>query len=275
MWNRIKSRAGAVWVALVSCAWLVPLALAGNHLLAYLNDDLARLHVKAAAAAGFPSLLDINESPNITAARVLLLASALLLAVAVVFWSLRLHRGQQAEADQTQGLRSRLQSRERMLEVQFQQLEVQLHRGRDALLHEYGRIAETASPASVAAVFDSRFERLESLLSRHLGEMDRRLGAVEGAMRSSGEQLAHQFGDLRERVVRGQSVNASNFGDLASAPMPLGGLVGDNAQLRDIVLNLKHLQEDLRHERRQLRQKLQNLPDASAAPQPSPRKAAG
>lgn len=274
MWDRIKSGVSAAWVALISCAWLVPLALAGNHLLAYLNDDLARLHVKAAAAAGFPSLLDINESPNITAARVLLLASALLLAVAVVFWSLRLHRGQRAEADQTRGLQSRLQSRERMLEVQFQQLEVQLHRGRDALLHEYGRIAETASPASVAAVFDSRFERLESLLSRHLGEMDRRLGAVEGELRSSGEQLAHQFVDLRERVARGQSVNASNFGDLASAPMPLGGLLGDNAQLRDIVLNLKHLQEDLRHERRQLRQKLQSLPD-TASPPPPPRKAAG
>lgn len=269
MWNRIKSGAVAAWVALVSCAWLVPLVMAGNHLLAYLNDDLARLHAKSAAAAvGVPSLLDINESPNITAARLLLLVSAVLLGVAVVFWSLRLHRSQQAEAAHAQGLLTRLQGRERTLALQFQQLEVQLHRGRDALLQEYGRIAETASPTSVVAVFDSRFERLESVLSRHLSEMDRRLGAVDAALRSSGEQLAHQVGDLRDRVVQGQSVNASNFGDLASAPIPLSGLVGDNAQLRDIVLNLKHLQEDLRHERRQLRQKLQGLPDA-------PRKVAG
>ncbi len=257
MWSRIKSGVGAVWVALVSCAWLAPLVVAGDHLLAYLNDDLARLHFKSAAVSGLPGLLDINESPNITAARVLLLASVLLLGVAVVFWSLRMHRGQQAE-----GLRSRLQVRERTLEQQFQHLEAQMLRGRDALLNEYGRIAETASPTSVAAVFDSRFDRLESLLSRHLGEMDRRLGTVEGELRSSGEQLSHQFVDLRDRVVQGQSVNASNFGDLASAPVPLGALLGDNAQLRDIVLNLKHLQEDLRHERRQLRQRLQSLPAA-------------
>lgn len=265
MWSRIKSGLGAVWVALVSCAWMVPLAMAGDRLLAYLNDDLARLHFKSAAPAGVPSLLDINESPNITAARVLLLVSVLLLGVAVVFWSLRAHRSLRADTDQAEGVRSRLQGRERVLEQQFQHLEVQILRGRDALLDEYARITETASPVSVAAVFDTRFERLEGLLAHHLDTVDRRLGTVEGALRTSGEQLAHQFVDLRERVVQVQSVNASNFGDLVSvsAPMPLAAVIGDNARLRDIVLNLTHLQEDLRLERRQLRKKLQSLPDAA------------
>jgi hypothetical protein len=263
MWSRIKSGLSAVWTALVSCAWMVPLVMAGDRLLAYLNDDLARLHFKSATTSVAPSLLDINESPNITAARVLLLVSVLLLGAAVVFWSLRAHRSLRAGAGQAEGLRVRLRERERALDQQFQHLEVQILRGRDALLGEYERIAETASPASVAAVFDSRFERLESLLSSHLGEMDQRLGAVEGALRTSGEQLAHQFVDLRERVVQVQSVNASNFGDLASAPMPLAAVIGDNARLRDIVLNLTHLQEDLRLERRQLRKKLQSLPDAA------------
>jgi hypothetical protein len=46
-----------------------------------------------------------------------------------------------------------------------------------------------------------------------------------------------------------------------SAPMPLA-VGGDNARLRDIVLNLTDLQQDLRLERRQLRKRLQNLPDA-------------
>jgi hypothetical protein len=263
MWSRFKSGMGAAWIALVSSAWMVPLTMAGDRLLAYLNDDLARLHFKSAGTAVIPSLLDINESPNITAARVLLLFSVVLLGVAVVFWSLRMHRNLQSESDRAEGLRIRLRAREHTLEQQFQHLEAQMLRGRDALLNEYGRIADTASPTSVAALFDGRFERLESLLARHLGEMDRRLVEVEGELRSSGDKLVHQFVDLRDRVVQGQSVNASNFGDLASAPMPLAALVGDNAQLRDIVLNLKHLQEDLRQERRQLRQKLQNLPDAA------------
>jgi hypothetical protein len=267
MWSRIKSGLSAVWIVLVSCAWMVPLAMAGDRLLAYLNDDLARLHFRSTTAVvgGVPSLLDINESPNITAARVLLLVSALLLGAAVVFWSLRAHRSLRADADQMDGLRLRLQDRERALEQQFQHLETQILRGRDALLDEYARIAETASPAAVVTVFDTRFERLESLLSRHLGEMDRRLGTVEGALRASGEQLAHQFVDLRDRVAQVQSVNSSNFGDLTSAPvsapMPLA-VGGDNARLRDIVLNLTDLQQDLRLERRQLRKRLQNLPDA-------------
>jgi hypothetical protein len=256
-----------VWIVLVSCAWMVPLAMAGDRLLAYLNDDLARLHFRSTTAVvGVPSLLDINESPNITAARVLLLVSALLLGTAVVFWSLRAHRSLRADADQIDGLRLRLQDRERALEQQFQHLETQILRGRDALLDEYGRIAETTSSTAVVTVFDTRFERLESLLSRHLGEMDRRLGTVEGALRTSGEQLAHQFVDLRDRVVQVQSVNSSNFGDLTSAPvsapMPLAAVVGDNARLRDIVLNLTDLQQELRLERRQLRKRLQSLPDA-------------
>ena len=265
MWNRIKSVLRAGWIALVSCAWMVPLAMAGDRLLAYLNDDLARLHFKSAGAgvAGGPSLLDINESPNITAARVLLLVSVLLLGVAVVFWSLRTHRSQRAEAEQVEHLRKRLRDRERALEQQFQHLEAQVLRGRDALLGVYERMGDAAAPATVVAAFDARFERLEGLLARHLGQMDQRLGAVEGALRSSGEQLAHQFVDLRDRVVQGQSVNNSNFGDLASAPMPLAAAAGgDSASLHDIVLNLTHLQEDLRLERRQLRKRLQSLPDA-------------
>lgn len=271
MWSRMKSGMRAAWIALVSCAWMAPLVMAGDRLLAYLNDDLARLHLKSVATGSVPSLLDINESPNITAARVLLLLAALLLAAAVVFWSLRAQRSFVSEAEQVEHLRLRLRDRERALEQQFQHLDTQLLRGRDALLAEYARMAETTTQASVAAVFDTRFERLERVLERvldrRLGEMDRRLGGVEGALRTSGEQLAHHFVDLRDRVVQVQSVNSSNFGDLASAaasaPMPLAAVIGDNARLRDIVLNLTHLQEDLRLERRQLRQKLQSLPDAA------------
>jgi len=267
MWNRIKSGMTTGWVVVVSCAWLVPLGMAGDRMLAYLNDDLARLQFKAATTA-VPSLLDINESPNITTARIFLMGSALLLAMAIAYWALRLHRNFRAESDRVDGLRIRMKDQEHALAQQFHYLEAQVMRARDALSAHYDRLASHASPESVLSAFDGRFERLETLLSRHLGEMDRRLGAVEGELRTSGEQLAHQFVDLRDRVVQVQSVNSSNFGDLASAPMPLSGMVGPGARLQDLVLNLSHLQEDLRLERRQLRKKLAGLPDAgrSAAP---------
>jgi len=261
MWNRIKSGWAAGWGVFVSCVWLVPLVMAGDRLLVYFNDDLARLQFKVATTV-VPSLLDINESPNITAARILLVASVLLLAVAIVFWSIRAHRSYRAEGDRLDGLRTRLRDRERALEQQFHHLEAQVVRARDVLSAHYELLADTASPDTVAAVFDARFERLESLLAQHLGEMDRHLGAVEGELRTSGEQMVHQFVDLRDRVVQVQSVNNSSFGELASAPMPLGGAAGSGARLQDLVLNLSHLQEDLRLERRQLRKKLADLPDA-------------
>lgn len=255
MWNRIKSGMAAGWVVVISCAWLVPLAMAGSRMLAYLNDDLARLQFKAATTV-VPSLVDINESPNITAARILLIASVLLLAVAIAFWGLRAHRSFRAEGERADGLRTRLKAREHALEEQFQYLESHVTRAREAVSAHYERLAEAASPDTVAAVFDARFERLESLLAR-------RLGAVEGAMRTSGEQLSHQFVDLRDRVAQAQSVNASNFGDLGTAPMPLGSLFGDSAKLHDLVLNLRDLQEDLRLRQREVRKRLQSLPDAS------------
>lgn len=262
MWSRIKSGMAAGWVVVISCAWLVPLAMAGSRMLAYLNDDLARLQFKAATTV-VPSLVDINESPNITAARILLMASVLLLAVAIAFWGLRAHRSFRAEGDRADGLRSRLKVREQALDEQFQYLESHVTRAREAVAAHYERLADTASPDTVAAVFDARFERLESLLARHLGEMDRRLDSVEGAMRTSGELLSHQVVDLRDRVAQAQSVNASNFGDLGTAPMPLGSLVGDSAKLHDLVLNLRDLQEDLRLRQREVRKRLQSLPDAS------------
>ncbi|MEX8492400.1 hypothetical protein [Sphaerotilus sp.] len=261
MWSRIKSGVAAGWTVVVSCAWLVPLAMAGSRVLAYLNDDLARLQFKAATTA-VPSLIDINESPNITAARILLMVSVLLLAVAIAVWGLRAHRSFRAASDRLDGSRTRLKDRERALEQQLQYLESHVTRAREALSAHYERLVDTAAPDTVASVFDARFERLESLLARHLGEMDRRLGTVEGELRTNGEHLAHQFVDLRDRVVQVQSVNSSNFGDLASAPVPLGGMVGPGARLQDLVLNLSHLQEDLRLERRQLRKKLAGLPDA-------------
>jgi hypothetical protein len=262
MWNQIKSGLVAGWVACVSCAWLVPLAMAGDRVLVYLNDDLAQLQFKVATTTA-PGLLDINESPNITAARILLVASALLLAVAIIFWSIRWHRDSRAEGALLGGPRARLRDLEGALDQQFQHLEAQMLRVRDALSGQYELLAEAASPDAVASVFDARFERMEALLAQHLGEVDRHLGAVEGEVRTSGEQLVHQFVDLRDRVVQVQSVNNSNFGELASAPMPLGGVAGSGARLQDLVLNLSHLQEDLRLERRQLRKKLASLPDAA------------
>jgi hypothetical protein len=264
MWGRIKSGLRQGWVLLLSCAWLVPLAMAGDRVLVYLNNDLARLYTQSAPAAGVPpTLLDINESPNITAARLLLLVSAGLLALALSYWVRRVHRRLAAQPSTGGAAPASVQ--------QLQSLAADWHQGHAQLLGLCARLAEGAGPASARSADAWRQERLAVLLDQRLGEVDRRLVAVEVALRTSGEQMAHQFVDLRDRVVQRQSVNSSQFGDLASAPMPLGAVIGDNARLRDIVLNLTHLQEDLRLERRQLRRRLQSLPEEAAVPATSSR----
>lgn len=248
MWGRIKSGLRQGWALLLSCAWLVPLVMAGDRVLVYLNNDLARLYTQSASSAGVaPTLLDINESPNITAARLLLLVSAGLLALALWYWSRRAHLHLAAHPSTGSAAPASVQ--------QLQSLAAEWHQGHAQLLGLCTRLAEGAGSASARSAEALHQERLAVLL-------DQRLVAVEVALRASGEQMAHQLVDLRDRVVQRQSVNSSQFGDLASAPMPLGAVIGDNARLRDIVLNLTHLQEDLRLERRQLRRRLQSLPEA-------------
>jgi hypothetical protein len=256
MWGRIKSGLRQGWGLLLSCAWLVPLAMAGDRVLVYLNNDLARLYTQSAPSAGVPpTLLDINESPNITAARLLLLVSAGLLALALLYWGRRVHRHLAAHPITGNAAPASAQ--------QLQALAADWRQGHAQLLGLCVRLAQGTGSASARSVEALQQERLAVLLDQRLGELDQRLVAVEAALRASGEQMAHQFVDLRDRVAQRQSVNSSQFGDLASAPMPLGAVIGDNARLRDIVLNLTHLQEDLRLERRQLRRRLQGLPEAA------------
>ena len=260
MWGRIKSGLRQGWALLLSCAWLVPLAMAGDRVLVYLNNDLARLYTQSAAPAGVaPTLLDINESPNITAARLLLLVSAGLLALALAYWSRRAHLRLAARPSHGGAAPASAQ--------QLQALAADWQQGHAQLLGLCTRLVDGVGSASARSAEALHQERLAVLLDQRLGDLDHRLVAVEAAMRASGEQMAHQFIDLRDRVAQRQSVNSSQFGDLASAPVPLGAVIGDNARLHDIVLNLTHLQEDLRLERRQLRRRLQSLPEASVQAQ--------
>lgn len=265
-------------LAIVSSAWLVPMVVAWNRVLAYLNDDLARLHFKTAAPAMSTDTLDINEAVNITESRQLLLLAAVWLGLVIFGWCAHWYRARH-EADSLSGAaRNRLRSQEQALDRQLQDLNAQINKCRDSLLTEYGNLALVSQqvqqheqaiagrdPSFEATYLDARFERLESLLTRHGSMLEQRLHTVEAALRSNGEQIGNQFGDLRDRVTRMQSVNSTNFGELTQ-PAPLTGVAtGPANRLQDLVLNLSHLQEDLRMERRQLRKKLQNLPDSTRA----------
>lgn len=265
-------------LALLSSGWLAPAVMAWNRLLAYLNDDLARLHFKSGSSLLLPPP-DINEAPNITDARQLLLVAAIWLGLVIFGWTAAWYLRRSGALLQAGRLGRRLRDREEALERQFQDLNAQINRCRDALVGEYGQLAAEQRGRAEARIgeedrFDARFERLESLLTRFGAEMVGRIGTVEDTLRRSGEQIGHQFGDLREQFAQVQSVNQSNFGDLPPAVAPTAPLTIDAhsalaERLHQVVLNLSTLQEDLRIKDRDLRRRLRNLPDAAAAP-PAP-----
>lgn len=269
-------------LALLSSGWLAPAVMAWNRLLAYLNDDLARLHFKSGSSLLLPPP-DINEAPNITDARQLLLVAAIWLGLVIFGWTAAWYLRRSGALLQAGRLGRRLRDREEALERQFQDLNAQINRCRDALVGEYGQLAAEQRGRAEARIgeedrFDARFERLESLLTRFGAEMVGRIGTVEDTLRRSGEQIGHQFGDLRgdlrEQFAQVQSVNQSNFGDLPPAAAPAAPLTIDAhsalaERLHQVVLNLSTLQEDLRIKDRDLRRRLRNLPDAAAAP-PAP-----
>ena len=90
-------------------------------------------------------------------------------------------------------------------------------------------------------------------------------------MRSSGERVGSQLTDLSQRMAQVQSVNNSNFGDFNTQPAQLTGTHGGNnaaaiasananGAMQTMLLNLAHLQVDLRAERSALRKRLRDLP---------------
>lgn len=272
-------------LALLSSGWLAPAVMAWNRLLAYLNDDLARLHFKSGSSLLLPPP-DINEAPNITDARQLLLVAAIWLGLVIFGWTAAWYLRRSGALLQAGRLGRRLRDREEVLERQFQDLNAQINRCRDALVGEYGQLAAEQRGRAEARIgeedrFDARFERLESLLTRFGAEMVGRIGTVEDTLRRSGEQIGHQFGDLRgdlrEQFAQVQSVNQSNFGDLPpaaapaapAAPLTIDAHSALAERLHQVVLNLSTLQEDMRLKDRELRRRLRNLPDAAAAP-PAP-----
>ncbi len=138
-------------------------------------------------------------------------------------------------------------------------------------------------PASGAGVTDVA-PVVDAALKRAIDALGRRLDGIEVWLRQHGEHVGLAFTDLSQRIEE-RSVNNSVFGELGaingnSLAMPLDLSVqgagpngtsngNPNSGLQDLqsmILNLAHLQVDLRAERSQLRKRLRDLGgDAPAA----------
>ncbi len=113
---------------------------------------------------------------------------------------------------------------------------------------------------------------VDAALKRAIEALGRRLDGIEVWLRQHGEHVGLAFTDLSQRIEE-RSVNNSVFGELGtingnSLAMPLdpSGANTGLQELQSMILNLAHLQVDLRAERSQLRKRLRDLDgDAPAA----------
>ncbi|MDP4299592.1 hypothetical protein [Leptothrix discophora] len=107
---------------------------------------------------------------------------------------------------------------------------------------------------------------LDAALKRTFESLGRRLDGIEVWLRQHGQHVGMAFTDLSQRLDE-RSVNNSVFGDFApgSSAMPLeptpagAASAGGAGSLQSLMLNLAHLQVDLRAERSQLRKRLRDL----------------
>lgn len=217
----------------VSAGWIAPLVWGGHQVLRYLHLDLAALHYRALPAALAPGESpEINDVASLTEARTWLLVAAVWLALVIVGWTVRALRVSAAAR-----VPVRAEPRTTLPAV-------------------------PVVPGADRAHLDARFGQIEVLLARQAELMERRLGAIEALLaRGPTLMVPSPAEPLRPRAA---SVNQSDFGDFATGPAPFTA-DGDpvlGPRLRDLVLNLSHLQEDLRTERRRLRRRMQDLADA-------------
>ncbi len=135
------------------------------------------------------------------------------------------------------------------------------------------RMDHPSSGANASGVASDVAPMVDAALKRAIDALGRRLDGIEVWLRQHGEHVGTAFTDLSQRLEE-RPVNNSVFGELPgnSLAMPLdpvaiqGGGGSGLHELQSMMLNLAHLQVDLRAERSQLRRRLRDLGgDAPAA----------
>lgn len=215
--------------AVFSVGWLVPLVLAWNSVLSYLNDDLARLHLQGARPV-LSSKLVINEAINITSAREMLYVAAAWLALVIIAWCVKLFHAQSSAAA--------------VAEQQKWTLSVMP----DSVDLPAAAEAVSAALASRAEEIRTSAASLEETMQRQLQTLESRLQELGTMVREGNRQVDDQLGNLRGQVqaINAAAVNSSNFGDLTP-------VTSDAKRLQQVMLNLSDLQADLRMMRRKQR----------------------
>jgi hypothetical protein len=159
-----------------------------------------------------------------------------------------------------------VQARLDLLDERLDSIGAQWRGGTEQLGLQLSGIDMRLADTQADGVSDAAFFEQANLLRANFEQLTRRVESLEVWLRSSGERVGSQLTDLSQRMAQVQSVNNSNFGDFNTQPAQLTGTHGGNGaagNLQTVLLNLAHLQVDLRAERSALRKRLRELPKSS------------
>jgi hypothetical protein len=202
----LKTPVARAAAMLLSTGWLIPAGLGANHVLDYLNEDMARLALLRNSKPSFQLPTEFNTAPSIRQAREQFTYAGLWLALVIAGWTLYLARAR--------GMLQSLQERplmasneqERALEQHFAAFSDQLQVYRNSLTEDFGVIGRSGE--QIRGAVHGRFDAVDAELLRfgqsvegrlgELGEMGRRLEqALEAAGQARQEALLQQQTALR------------------------------------------------------------------------------
>jgi len=202
----LKTPVARAAAMLLSTGWLIPAGLGANHVLDYLNEDMARLALLRNSKPSFQLPTEFNTAPSIRQAREQFTYAGLWLALVIAGWTLYLARAR--------GMLQSLQQRpllasseqERALEQHFAAFSDQLQVYRNSLTEDFGVIGRSGE--QIRGAVHGRFDGVDAELLRfgqsvegrlgELGDMGRRLEqALEAAGQARQEALSQQQASLR------------------------------------------------------------------------------
>jgi len=164
-----------------------------------------------------------------------------------------------------------VQARLDLLDERLESVGAQWRSGSEQIGQQLGSIDMRLAELPMEGASDAAFFDQAQMLQANFEQLSRRVESLDAWLRSSGERVGSQLTDLSQRMAQVQSVNNSNFGDFNTQPAQLTGTHGGNnaaaiasananGAMQTMLLNLAHLQVDLRAERSALRKRLRDLP---------------
>jgi hypothetical protein len=228
----VLGRIGLFAAALVSAGWLVPAALGVDRVLAFLNEDMARLSVLRNTRPSLALPTEFNAAPNILQAREYLTVAGVWLALVIAGWAIYFVRSRRAlQRANSVPAGDLLTAHRHALDHQFTEFAQEIDRHRRDLSNEFGSLGQASE--STQGLLQVRFDAVQA----RLGEVDTAVAhqtetlravatRLEGGLQASTAQLGDEIRGAREQAeTQHRSEQDQRFVSIHNAVQVLGAQI--------------------------------------------------